>query len=116
MNLRNILFIGLGNLGSALSIKIAEASKQLMIYDLNLQVRDEIREKHPNLLGVDLPAGFSEANVILTCLPNSKDVQSVVDLAIRDPKNLESVRYWLDATRKSQAFSADCGSALGVSS
>ena len=88
MNLSNLLFIGLGNLGSALSIRIAEASKQLMIYDLNLQVRDEIQEKHPNLLAVDLPAGFSEANVILTCLPNSKDVQSVVDLAIQRSKKL----------------------------
>ena len=50
MNLSNILFIGLGNLGSALSIRIAEVSKQLMIYDLNLQVRDEIQEKHDEFI------------------------------------------------------------------
>ncbi|MEY3045177.1 MAG: hypothetical protein RL242_2019 [Pseudomonadota bacterium] len=107
MNLSNILFIGLGNLGSALSIRIAEASQQLMIYDLNLQVRDEIQEKHPNLLGVDLPAGFS-----VTCLPNSKDVQSVVDLALRNPKNLESVRYWIDATSGSPKLSQQIAAQL----
>lgn len=112
MNLRNILFIGLGNLGSALSIKIAEASKQLMIYDLNLQVRDEIQKNHPNLLAVDLPAGFSDANVILTCLPNSKDVQGVVDLAIRDSKNLESIRYWIDATSGSPKLSQQIAAQL----
>ena len=112
MNLRNILFIGLGNLGSALSIKIAEASKQLMIYDLNLQVRDEIQKNHPNLLAVDLPAGFSDANVILTCLPNSKDVQGVVDLAIRDSKNLESIRYWIDATSGSPKVSQQIAAQL----
>ena len=94
----NILFIGLGNLGSALSIKIAEANKQLMIYDLNLQVRDEIEKKHPNLHAVDIPEGFTEADVVMTCLPNSKDVQSVVDLAIRNSKNLEKIRYWIDTT------------------
>ena len=71
MNLNNILFIGLENLGSALSIKIAEASKQLMMNDVNLQVIDDIQKKHPNLFAVDLPAGFSEADVILTCLPMS---------------------------------------------
>ena len=112
MNLRNILFIGLGNLGSALSIKIAEASKQLMIYDLNLQVRDEIQKNHPNLLAVDLPAGFSDANVILTCLPNSKDVQGVVDLAIQDSKNLESIRYWIDATSGSPKLSQQIAAQL----
>ena len=112
MNLRNILFIGLGNLGSALSIKIAEASKQLMIYDLNLQVRDEIQKNHPNLLAVDLPAGFSDANVILTCLPNSKDVQGVVDLAIRDSKNLESIRYWIDVTSGSPKLSQQIAAQL----
>ena len=112
MNLSNLLFIGLGNLGSALSIRIAEASKQLMIYDLNLQVRDEIQEMHPNLLAVDLPAGFSGANVILTCLPNSKDVQSVVDLAIQDPKNLKSIRYWIDATSGSPKLSQQIAAQL----
>ena len=50
MNLGDILFVGLGNLGSALSIRIAEASKQLMIYDLNLQVRDEIQKKQKSLI------------------------------------------------------------------
>ena len=94
----NILFIGLGNLGSALSIKIAEANNQLIIYDLNLQVRDEIEKKHPNLHAVDIPEGFCEADVVMTCLPNSKDVQSVVDLAIRNSKNLEKIRYWIDTT------------------
>ena len=112
MNLRNILFIGLGNLGSTLSIKIAEASKQLMIYDLNLQVRDEIQKNHPNLRAVDLPAGFSDANVILTCLPNSKDVQGVVDLAIRDSKNLESIRYWIDVTSGSPKLSQQIAAQL----
>jgi 3-hydroxyisobutyrate dehydrogenase len=98
MNLSKIFFIGLGNLGSALSIKIAEADKQLMIYDLNLQVRDEIEKKHPNFHAVDIPVGFSETDVVLTCLPNSRDVQSVVDLAIQNSKNLESIRYWIDTT------------------
>ena len=112
MNLGDILFVGLGNLGSALSIRIAEASKQLMIYDLNLQVRDEIQKKHPNLLGVDLPACFSEANVILTCLPNSQDVQSVVDLAIQNPKNLESIRYWIDTTSGSPKLSQQIAAQL----
>ena len=112
MNLGDILFVGLGNLGSAISIRIAEVSMQLMIYDLNLQVRDEIEEKHPNLLGVDLPAGFSEANVILTCLPNSEDVQSVVDLAIQNPKNLESIRYWIDTTSGSPKLSQQIAAQL----
>ena len=112
MNLNNLLFIGLGNLGSALSIKIAEASKQLMIYDLNLQVRDEIQKKHPNLLAVDLPAGFSDANVILTCLPHSKDVRSVVDLAIQDSKNLDSIRYWIDTTSGSPKLSQQIAAQL----
>ena len=98
MNLSDIFFIGLGNLGSALSIKIAEANKQLMIYDLNLQVRDEIEKKHPNLHAVDIPEGFTEADVVMTCLPNSKDVQSVVDLAIRNSKNFwqagEKLLFW----------------------
>ena len=98
MSQNNILFIGLGNLGSALSIKIAEANNQLIIYDLNLQVRDEIEKKHPNLHAVDIPEGFCEADVVMTCLPNSKDVQSVVDLAIRNSKNLEKIRYWIDTT------------------
>ena len=42
-----------------------------------------------------------------------KDVQSIVDLAAQDPKNLESIRYWIDATSGSpQAFSADCRSSF----
>ncbi|MDA0854586.1 MAG: NAD(P)-dependent oxidoreductase, partial [Proteobacteria bacterium] len=73
---------------------------------------DEIQEKHPNLLGVDLPAGFSEANAIITCLPNSKDVKTVVDLASQDPKNLESIRYWIDATSGSPKLSQQIAAQL----
>ena len=108
----NILFIGLGNLGSALSIKIAEANNQLIIYDLNLQVRDEIEKKHPNLHAVDIPEGFCEADVVMTCLPNSKDVQSVVDLAIRNSKNLEKIRYWIDTTSGSPKLSRQIAAQL----
>jgi len=107
-----ILFIGLGNLGSALSIKIAEANNQLIIYDLNLQVRDEIEKKHPNLHAVDIPEGFCEADVVMTCLPNSKDVQCVVDLAIRNSKNLEKIRYWIDTTSGSPKLSRQIAAQL----
>ena len=112
MSQNNILFIGLGNLGSALSIKIAEANNQLIIYDLNLQVRDEIEKKHPNLNAVDIPEGFTEADVVMTCLPNSKDVQSVVDLAIRNSKNLEKIRYWIDTTSGSPKLSRQIAAQL----
>ena len=112
MSQNNILFIGLGNLGSALSIKIAEANNQLIIYDLNLQVRDEIEKKHPNLHAVDIPEGFCEADVVMTCLPNSKDVQSVVDLAIRNSKNLEKIRYWIDTTSGSPKLSRQIAAQL----
>ena len=60
MNLGDILFVGLGNLGSALSIRIAEASKQLMIYDLNLQVRDEIQKSIPIFLGLICQRAFQK--------------------------------------------------------
>ena len=112
MSQNNILFIGLGNLGGALSIKIAEANNQLIIYDLNLQVRDEIEKKHPNLHAVDIPEGFTEADVVITCLPNSKDVQSVVDLAIRNSKNLEKIRYWIDTTSGSPKLSRQIAAQL----
>ena len=112
MILNNILFIGLGNLGSPLSIKIAEANYQLIIYDLNLQVRDEIEKKHPNLHAVDIPEGFFEADVVMTCLPNSKDVQNVVDLATQNSKNLEKIRYWIDTTSGSPKLSRQIAAQL----
>ena len=112
MYLGNSLLIGLGNLGSAISMRFAETSQQLMIYDLNLQVRDEIEKMHPNLRAVDLLAGISKAEVVLTCLPNSNDVQSVVDSASSNPNNLKGTRYWIDATSGSPKLSQQIATQL----
>jgi 3-hydroxyisobutyrate dehydrogenase len=48
----------------------------------------------------------------LTCLPNSKDVQSVIDRAIRNPENLKNIRYWIDTTSGSPKDSREIAATL----
>ena len=48
----------------------------------------------------------------MTCLPNSKDVQNVVDLATQNSKNLEKIRYWIDTTSGSPKLSQQIASQL----
>ena len=74
MNLSNLLFIGLETWAYS-HIKIAEASKQLMIYDLNLQVREI--QKSIQIFAVICLLAFLK-RIILTS--ELQDVQSVVDL------------------------------------
>jgi 3-hydroxyisobutyrate dehydrogenase len=105
MNQWNCLFVGLGNLGSVLSNQIAKSRNQVMIYDINTQVTEKVEKEYLNLRAVDLTEGLEQADVVLTCLPNSRDVQEVIAEAIRYPGKLKNIRYWIDTTSGSPKVS-----------
>jgi 3-hydroxyisobutyrate dehydrogenase len=101
-----VLGIGLGNIGAPLSARIA-AEFPTTVFDLDEAAAVQHAVESGSTATIDLPGAALVADIIFTCLPNTKNTQAVLDI-IRP--SLSAGQIWIDAT----SGHADDAAALAV--
>jgi 3-hydroxyisobutyrate dehydrogenase len=77
-DLRRVGFVGLGNMGSVMSRRLAEARYDVLGFDLSEQRRED-RAAVPGMRATDSAAAAADrADVVILMLPDSAAVESVV--------------------------------------
>lgn len=74
----NIGFIGLGAMGYPMSHLLAAAGHTLTVMDLNTDATARFAAEHPGAAAASTLADFAQAEIVITMLPNSNIVDSVV--------------------------------------
>ena len=78
MNKPHIGFIGLGIMGTPMSMHLAEAGYDLSLYDLNPDPANEIAGQYDNVSVAENPKTIAEiSDIVITMLPSGKPVQDV---------------------------------------
>lgn len=70
-------FIGTGTMGKSMSLNLMKAGYPLIAYDINPKPLQELKEKGA-AVGRSIKEVAAQANVIITMLPNSEDVEKVI--------------------------------------
>lgn len=74
----NIGFIGLGAMGYPMAHLLSTAGHTVTVMDLNAQATTRFVAEHPDSKLADTLQDFADANIVITMLPNSDVVDSVV--------------------------------------
>ena len=100
-------FIGLGNLGSRLAGRIATAQRApVAVFDMD-RARTAQHARTYRTVNTDCAAdAVRDADVVITCLPRSKDVETVVEELIHAPNALKKNTVWIDCTSGEPSASA----------
>ena len=67
-------FIGTGTMGRPMAGNLLKAGYPLIVYDINPEPVEELRSRGASV-GKSIPQVASQANLIITMLPNSPDVE-----------------------------------------
>jgi 3-hydroxyisobutyrate dehydrogenase len=70
-------FIGTGTMGRPMAGNLLKAGYPLIVYDINPEPVEELRSRGASV-GKSIPQVASQANLIITMLPNSPDVEEVI--------------------------------------
>ena len=74
--MKNIGFIGLGNMGKGMCLNLLKTDLNIFGYDINLDASKEVRDKGIKILnGIEDIA--KKSDVIITMLPNGENVREV---------------------------------------
>ena len=74
---KTIGFIGIGNMGKPMSLNLIKAGYPLIAYDLNPKPLGELRARGAGF-GVSIKDVAGRSDILITMLPNSKDVEEVM--------------------------------------
>jgi 3-hydroxyisobutyrate dehydrogenase len=75
---QTIGFIGLGMMGMPMATRLAAAGYRLLVADTAAPALQRFLQAHPTAKQAAAPSDFSAANVVITMLPSSDAVDSVV--------------------------------------
>ena len=76
MTIKNIGFIGIGNMGSRMVPHIASTGVSIHIYDINEETSSNLARTHNNIVAENNAAAVAEAaDAVITMLPAGPDVK-----------------------------------------
>ena len=76
MTIKNLGFIGIGNMGSRMVPHIASTGVSIHIYDINKEASSNLARTHNNIVAVNNAAAVAEAaDAVITMLPAGPDVK-----------------------------------------
>jgi len=74
-----VTFLGLGAIGTPMAVHLSEDPFELTVWNRTGEKAREFAEEH-GVYAEESPAGaVSEADIVITCLPSSREVESMLD-------------------------------------
>jgi 3-hydroxyisobutyrate dehydrogenase len=97
-------FLGLGAIGAPMAARVADRF-QLRVYNRSTARAEEFARRHAAAVGVTPREAAQEADVIITCLPTSREVEGLLDGPDGVLAGLPSGALFLDCTSGDPATS-----------